>query len=92
MTPNGNSNNVYTDMVTVSGNGTYTTATGTNPGGYVPTAAGTYQWVAVYSGDSNNARRRPDDVRSEPETVSPAQPDHHHHPRRDRDARRQRPS
>ncbi|HWB13988.1 MAG TPA: SdrD B-like domain-containing protein [Pirellulales bacterium] len=46
---------VYTDVVTVSGNGTYTTAMGNHPGGYVPTAGGTYQWVAVYSGDGNNA-------------------------------------
>jgi len=39
----------------VSGDGIYTTTTqGTNPGGYVPTATGTYQWVAVYSGDGNN--------------------------------------
>jgi hypothetical protein len=45
---------VYTDVVTVSGNGTYTTAQGNNPGGYVATAAGTYQWVAVYSGNGNN--------------------------------------
>ena len=28
---------VYTDVVTVSGNGTYTTAAGNNPGGYLPT-------------------------------------------------------
>ena len=41
VTPNGtDSNNVYSDTVTVSGNGTYTTATGTNPGGYMPTASG----------------------------------------------------
>src|SRR5262249_32444887 len=45
---------VYTDTVTVSGNGTYTTATGTNPGGYLPTTPGTYQWVVTYSGDGNN--------------------------------------
>ncbi|HVS70156.1 MAG TPA: SdrD B-like domain-containing protein [Phycisphaerae bacterium] len=48
------SNAVYSDTVTVSGNGTYTTAAGTNPGGYAATALGTYQWVAVYSGDSLN--------------------------------------
>ncbi|HQU42286.1 MAG TPA: hypothetical protein PK867_05715, partial [Pirellulales bacterium] len=48
------SNNVYTDTVTVSGNGTYSTASGTNPGGYLPTAIGTYQWIAVYGGDANN--------------------------------------
>ncbi len=31
---------VYTDTVTVSGNGTYDTSTGTNPGGYLPTVGG----------------------------------------------------
>ena len=44
---------VDTEVVTVSGNGTYIT-----PVGYtLPTAssvAGTYQWVASYSGDINN--------------------------------------
>ena len=60
---------VYTDTVTVSGDGTYTTATGNNPGGYVPTAAGTYQWVAVYSGDSNNSCVT-SPFGSEPETVT----------------------
>ncbi len=41
---------VDTETVPVAGNGTYTT-----PVGFVPTAAGTYQWVASYSGDPNNA-------------------------------------
>src|SRR5262249_59664950 len=45
---------VYTDTVTVSGNGTYDTSVGTNPGGYLPTVTGTYLWTASYSGDSNN--------------------------------------
>jgi hypothetical protein len=60
---------VYTDVVTVNGNGTYSTATGNNSGGYLPPGAGTYQavltgsyltvdgtyeWVASYSGDSKN--------------------------------------
>ncbi|MDB5357471.1 MAG: hypothetical protein JWN24_3924 [Phycisphaerales bacterium] len=55
VTPNATySNNVYSDTVTVAGNNTYTTAAGTNPGGYSPTVAGTYQWVAVYSGNANN--------------------------------------
>jgi len=46
---------VYTDVVTVSGNGTYSTAAmGTNPGGFTPSMLGTYQWVASYSGDTNN--------------------------------------
>ena len=88
VTPNGSdSNNVYSDTVTVSGNGTYTTAAGNQPGGYVPTTAGTYQWVAVYSGDTNNnGANSPFD--SEPETVSPASPTMTHHTRRVRDARR----
>ncbi len=55
VTPDGtNSNNVYSNTATVSGNGTYTTASGNNPGGYLPTVTGTYQWVVSYSGDSNN--------------------------------------
>jgi hypothetical protein len=40
---------VDTEAVTVNGDGTYST-----PTGFVPTAAGTYQWVATYSGDANN--------------------------------------
>jgi fibronectin-binding autotransporter adhesin len=59
---------VDTETVLVNGDGTYST-----PTGYLPTDAGTYQWVASYSGDSNN-----DPVSSafgdEPETVSPASP------------------
>ena len=44
---------VHTEMVTVSGNGTYTTPTGyTLP--TTGTVTGTYQWVATYSGDGNN--------------------------------------
>ena len=55
VTPNStDSNDVYSDTVTVSANSTYSTATGNQPGGYVPTTTGTYQWVAVYSGDSKN--------------------------------------
>ena len=46
---------VYTNHVLVTGNGIYSTATsGDNPGGYIPLVAGTYQWVASYSGDGNN--------------------------------------
>jgi hypothetical protein len=41
---------VDTEVVTVNGNGTYTTSHG-----FVPTLAGTYQWVATYSGDTNNS-------------------------------------
>ena len=70
VTPNAtDSNSVYTDTVTVTGNGTYSTGTGTNPGGYLPTATGTYQWVAVYSGDAkNSAVASP--FGDEPETVT----------------------
>ena len=76
MTPNGtDSNNVYSDTVTVSGNGTYTTATGTNPGGDIPTVAGTYQWVAVYGGDANN-NGVTSGYGSEPETVTKASSGH----------------
>ena len=45
---------VYTDHVTVNGNGVYATTSGDNPGGYVPIVAGTYEWTASYSGDGNN--------------------------------------
>ncbi len=69
VTPNGtDSNNVYSDTVTVSGNGSYATSTGTNPGGYMPTLTGTYQWVAVYSADGNNSAAT-GSFGSEPEAV-----------------------
>jgi hypothetical protein len=46
---------VFTNVVKVTANGTYSsTATGTTTGSAVPTVAGTYQWVASYSGDANN--------------------------------------
>jgi hypothetical protein len=55
VTPNGSdTNDIYSDIITVTGNGTYDTANGTDPGGYIPTTLGTYQWITVYSGDSNN--------------------------------------
>ena len=74
VTPNGSySNNVYSDTVTVNGNGTYSTASGTNPGGFVPTAAGTYQWLAVYNGDPNN-NGVADAFGAEPESVIGASP------------------
>lgn len=38
------------ETVSVNGNGTYSTRTG-----YLPSATGTYQWVASYSGDGNNS-------------------------------------
>ena len=44
---------IDTEIVTVSGNGTYTTPTGyTLP--TTGTVTGTYQWVVTYSGDANN--------------------------------------
>ena len=63
-----NGTTVDTETATVTGNGTYST-----PTGFVPTATGTYQWVASYGGDSNNnpvASTSGD----EPEVVSPASP------------------
>ncbi len=69
ITPNSNdSNSVYADTVTVNGNGTYSTSMGNNPGGYAATNTGTYQWLAVYSGDGNNSRAS-DSFGCEPETV-----------------------
>jgi parallel beta-helix repeat protein len=69
-TPNGtDSNNVYADTVTVNGNGTYTTSMGNDPGGYAATKTGTYEWLAVYSGDGNN-NGASDTFGSEPETVN----------------------
>ncbi len=69
------SNNVYSD--TVDGQRqrhVHHGDPGTNPGGYrhrpVP---GTYQWVAVYSGDANN-NGVTSGYGSEPETVSKASP------------------
>jgi hypothetical protein len=67
------SNPVYTDVVAVNGNGTYTTAAGNNPGGYLPTAVGTYQWVVSYNGDGNN-NFAVSGWGSEPETVTKASP------------------
>src|SRR5262249_61958487 len=64
---------VYTDTVTVNGNGTYDTSTGTNPGGFLPTVTGTFHWVASYSGDSNN-NRVSSNHGDEPEVLIPATP------------------
>ena len=50
---------VYTDVITVSSNGTYHTATqGNNSGGYAAQVTGTYQWVASFvssNADNGNA-------------------------------------
>jgi hypothetical protein len=59
---------VDTEKASVNGNGTYRT-----PNGYVPSAAGTYQWQASYSGDPNN-NPVASPAGSEPETVNPASP------------------
>jgi uncharacterized repeat protein (TIGR01451 family) len=64
---------VYTNTVTVTGNGTYTTTMGNNPGGFVPTVPGLYQWVASYSGDANN-HPIASVLDDEPQVVVPAAP------------------
>jgi hypothetical protein len=48
---------VYTDVVTIKGNGTYSTKNpaGSAAGGYAPTSTGTYHWTASYSGDTHNS-------------------------------------
>ncbi len=43
------STSLFTSTVTVSGNKAYTS------GSFTPTSAGSYQWIASYSGDSTNA-------------------------------------
>jgi len=40
---------IFTSTVLVTGNGTY------GSGNFTPTMAGTYRWIANYSGDANNA-------------------------------------
>lgn len=55
ISPNANdSNNLYSDTVTVTGDGVYKTDIGNNPGGYLPLSEGTYEWLVVYGGDPNN--------------------------------------
>ena len=64
---------VDTEMVTVNGNGTYTTPTGfTLPS--TGTATGTYQWDATYSGDGNNNTASDNNAVHEQVTVSAAVP------------------
>jgi len=69
-----NGGTVDTETVSVNGNGTYSTPTGFT----VSTArssAGTYQWNAVYSGDSNNNAASETNAPSEQVVVSvPPQP------------------
>jgi hypothetical protein len=40
---------IFTSVVPVNGNGSYPSTT------FTPTLAGTYRWIATYSGDANNA-------------------------------------
>ncbi len=64
---------VDTEMVAVTGNGTYTTPTGFT----LPTAGtvtGTYQWDATYSGDTNNSSVSDTNAANEQVTVSAAGP------------------
>jgi hypothetical protein len=64
----GSSNTPVTSFtVPVNGDGTY------GPVSYTPMAAGQYQWVATYSGDSNNPSVGTQ-IGDEPEFVNPAQP------------------
>ena len=42
----------YTYQLTVNGDGTYSIPAGS---GFTPDLAGTWQWIAIYSGDANNA-------------------------------------
>src|SRR5439155_1390081 len=65
---------VYTNQVTVSGNGTYTTSMGDDPGGFVPTVMGTYTWHAVFSGDGNNNSANDQGGTAEQETVNSGGP------------------
>ena len=65
---------VFSDTVTVTGNGTYKTGSGTTTGSDVPTATGTYTWVAVYSGDANNSAADDQGGTSEQETVTARPP------------------
>ena len=57
---------VDTETVLVFGNGLYST-----PTGFMPTAAGTYQWNAAYSGDDNNKAATDIDDPTEQVTVAP---------------------
>jgi hypothetical protein len=56
---------VDTESAPVNGDGTYST-----PNGFVPSAAGKYQWVASYSGDVHN-HSVASIFGDEPETVTP---------------------
>ena len=57
----------FTQQVSVKGDGTYSTT-----GGPTPTTAGTWNWVAVYSGDADNNATKNSGCGTEPVTVSAA--------------------
>ena len=70
---NGGTTPVHTEVVTVNGNGTYTTPTGFT----LPTSGtvtGTYQWDATYNGDTNNITVSDNNSTTEQVTVSAANP------------------
>jgi hypothetical protein len=72
--PSKGGNYVYSNQVTISGTGTcYSTSTGTSWGSAAPTQAGTYNWVAIYSGDTANTGVT-SPFGSETECVSKASP------------------
>jgi choice-of-anchor A domain-containing protein/uncharacterized repeat protein (TIGR01451 family) len=75
--PNQGGKPVYTDVVMltapVPAPVTVTTSMGDNPGGFLPTAAGTYQWVVTYSGDASNVSVA-SNFGDEPQTVNPPTP------------------
>jgi hypothetical protein len=45
----------FTQTVNVSGNGSYTTTNASQTTPFVASTAGTWRWVVVYSGDTNNS-------------------------------------
>jgi hypothetical protein len=64
---------VHSEVLPVSGNGTYTTPTGyTLPVTNTATVAGTYQWNATYSGDANNNLVSDNGAANEKVLVGPA--------------------
>ncbi len=58
----------FSQAVSVDGDGTYDTT-----GGFSPTSAGTWNWLAVYSGDTNNGGAN-SGCATEPVTVNKAAP------------------
>jgi hypothetical protein len=66
---------VYTDVITVNGNGTYYTATqGTNPGGILPLESGTYTWHAGYADSLSPPNNLGAQDNSQNETVTVTNP------------------